>query len=77
MKPMKNNVEMTINNFSWIEGKTGFPFVDAAMRQLVSEGWLHHVVRNTVASFLTRGTLWISWEHGMQHFLKYLLDADW
>ncbi|OWR41136.1 cryptochrome-1 [Danaus plexippus] len=61
----------------WKEGRTGFPFVDAAMRQLRTEGWLHHVVRNTVASFLTRGTLWLSWEHGLQHFLKYLLDADW
>ncbi|XP_049869522.1 cryptochrome-1 isoform X2 [Pectinophora gossypiella] len=61
----------------WMEGRTGFPFVDAAMRQLRAEGWLHHAVRNTVASFLTRGTLWLSWEHGLQHFLKYLLDADW
>lgn len=61
----------------WIDGKTGFPFIDAAMRQLRAEGWLHHVVRNTVASFLTRGTLWLSWEHGLNHFLKYLLDADW
>ncbi|XP_050345943.1 cryptochrome-1 [Nymphalis io] len=61
----------------WKEGRTGFPFVDAAMRQLRSEGWLHHAVRNTVASFLTRGTLWLSWEHGLAHFLKYLLDADW
>ncbi|XP_073945628.1 circadian regulator cryptochrome isoform X2 [Choristoneura fumiferana] len=62
---------------SWIEGRTGFPFIDAAMRQLRIEGWVHHSVRNTVASFLTRGTLWLSWEHGLQHFLKYLLDADW
>ncbi|KAL0841551.1 hypothetical protein ABMA28_015216 [Loxostege sticticalis] len=61
----------------WIDGRTGFPFVDAAMRQLRIEGWLHHAVRNTVASFLTRGTLWLSWEHGLNHFLKYLLDADW
>ncbi|XP_069358731.1 cryptochrome-1 [Maniola hyperantus] len=61
----------------WKEGRTGFPFIDAAMRQLRTEGWLHHAVRNTVASFLTRGTLWLSWEHGLQHFLKYLLDADW
>ncbi|XP_041978712.1 cryptochrome-1 [Aricia agestis] len=60
----------------WKEGRTGFPFIDAAMRQLRLEGWLHHVLRNTVASFLTRGTLWLSWEHGLQHFLKYLLDAD-
>lgn len=61
----------------WRSGRTGFPFVDAAMRQLRAEGWLHHAVRNAVASFLTRGTLWLSWEHGLQHFLKYLLDADW
>ncbi|CAH1645315.1 unnamed protein product [Spodoptera littoralis] len=61
----------------WTEGRTGFPFVDAAMRQLRTEGWLHHAARNTVASFLTRGTLWLSWEHGLNHFLKYLLDADW
>ncbi|KAF9823277.1 hypothetical protein SFRURICE_019086 [Spodoptera frugiperda] len=61
----------------WMEGRTGFPFVDAAMRQLRTEGWLHHAARNTVASFLTRGTLWLSWEHGLNHFLKYLLDADW
>ncbi|CAH2037081.1 unnamed protein product, partial [Iphiclides podalirius] len=61
----------------WKEGRTGFPFIDAAMRQLRSEGWLHHALRNTVASFLTRGTLWLSWEHGLEHFLKYLLDADW
>ena len=47
------------------------------MRQLRTEGWLHHAARNTVASFLTRGTLWLSWEHGLNHFLKYLLDADW
>ncbi|KAG7302510.1 hypothetical protein JYU34_012424 [Plutella xylostella] len=61
----------------WKSGRTGFPFIDAAMRQLLTEGWLHHAVRNTVASFLTRGTLWLSWEHGLHHFLKYLLDADW
>ncbi|CAH0723139.1 unnamed protein product, partial [Brenthis ino] len=61
----------------WREGRTGFPFIDAAMRQLRTEGWLHHAARNTVASFLTRGTLWLSWEHGLDHFLKYLLDADW
>ncbi|KAL9895760.1 circadian regulator cryptochrome [Glossina fuscipes fuscipes] len=62
---------------SWKLGKTGFPLVDAAMRQLLAEGWIHHTLRNTVATFLTRGGLWFNWEHGLQHFLKYLLDADW
>ncbi|KAH8280088.1 hypothetical protein KR018_007531 [Drosophila ironensis] len=61
----------------WRLGQTGFPLIDAAMRQLLAEGWLHHVLRNTVATFLTRGGMWQSWEHGVQHFLKYLLDADW
>ena len=61
----------------WKCGKTGFPLIDAAMRQLLTEGWLHHTLRNTVASFLTRGALWQNWEYGLQHFLKYLLDADW
>jgi cryptochrome len=41
------------------------------------EGWIHHVARNAVASFLTRGVLWQSWIPGMVHFLEMLLDADW
>nr|BBD05665.1 cryptochrome 1 [Svercacheta siamensis] len=61
----------------WEQGKTGYPFVDAVMRQLVQDGWIHHVARNAVACFLTRGVLWISWEAGLKFFLKYLLDADW
>lgn len=61
----------------WKMGKTGFPLIDAAMRQLLAEGWLHHTLRNTIACFLTRGALWYSWEIGLAHFLKYLLDADW
>lgn len=61
----------------WYNGRTGFPLIDGAMRQLLAEGWLHHILRNTVATFLTRGGLWYSWEYGFQHFLKYLLDADW
>lgn len=61
----------------WKMGRTGFPLIDAAMRQLMAEGWLHHTLRNAVATFLTRGGLWFSWEHGLQFFLKYLLDADW
>lgn len=62
---------------SWVMGQTGFPLIDAAMRQLLAEGWLHHTLRNTVATFLTRGGLWQNWEHGLRHFLQHLLDADW
>ncbi|XP_039290665.1 cryptochrome-1 [Nilaparvata lugens] len=61
----------------WKQGMTGYPFIDAAMRQLLQEGWIHHVARNAVASFLTRGDLWLSWEEGLRHFLEHLLDADW
>ncbi|XP_053690521.1 cryptochrome-1 [Sabethes cyaneus] len=61
----------------WKEGRTGYPMIDAAMRQLLAEGWLHHILRNITATFLTRGALWISWEAGLEYFLKHLLDADW
>ncbi|CAG9560692.1 unnamed protein product [Danaus chrysippus] len=62
---------------AWAEGKTGYPFVDAIMRQLKQEGWIHHLARHMVACFLTRGDLWISWEEGAKVFEDYLLDYDW
>uniref|UniRef100_A0A336M3J7 CSON011543 protein n=1 Tax=Culicoides sonorensis TaxID=179676 RepID=A0A336M3J7_CULSO len=62
---------------AWRNGKTGYPFIDAVMRQLKQEGWIHHLARHAVACFLTRGDLWISWEEGMKVFEEYLLDADW
>jgi hypothetical protein len=48
--------------------RTGFPFIDAVMRQLATDGWIHHLARHAVACFLTRGDLFISWEHGMKVF---------
>lgn len=62
---------------AWAEGRTGYPFVDAIMRQLKQEGWIHHLARHMVACFLTRGDLWISWEEGAKVFEDYLLDYDW
>lgn len=62
---------------AWAEGKTGYPFVDAIMRQLRQEGWIHHLARHMVACFLTRGDLWISWEEGAKVFEDLLLDYDW
>lgn len=62
---------------AWAEGRTGYPFVDAIMRQLKQEGWIHHLARHMVACFLTRGDLWISWEEGAKIFEGYLLDYDW
>ncbi|XP_025414102.1 cryptochrome-1 [Sipha flava] len=72
-----NNEENKIMLECWKTGRTGYPFIDAGMRQLLQEGWIHHVVRNSVACFLTRGDLWISWTEGLKHFLKYLIDADY
>lgn len=61
----------------WKDGKTGYPFIDAGMRQIVQEGWTHHLIRNAVAMFLTRGDLWISWERGCEHLMEHLIDSDW
>ncbi len=51
---------------AWAEGRTGFPWIDAIMRQLKTEGWIHHLARHSVACFLTRGDLYISWERGVE-----------
>jgi cryptochrome len=61
----------------WQHGRTGFPFIDAIMRQLKAEGWIHHLARHAVACFLTRGDLWQHWEEGAKVFELYLLDFDW
>eukprot|EP00977_Amphora_coffeiformis_P013534 scaffold3576_cov170-Amphora_coffeaeformis.AAC.16 len=62
---------------AWKSGQTGFPWIDATMRQLSQEGWIHHLGRHAVACFLTRGDLWQSWEEGAKHFEAQLLDADY
>jgi cryptochrome len=61
---------------AWEHGRTGFPWIDAAMVQLRTQGWLHHLARHAVACFLTRGDLWQSWEAGAAVFDRLLLDAD-
>ncbi len=60
---------------AWCEGKTGYPFVDAAMRQLVKEGWMHNRTRMVVASFLVKD-LHIEWQHGADFFMEHLVDFD-
>jgi len=66
------------NNFNaFCNAQTGYPLIDAGVRQILKEGWIHHIIRNALACFLTRGDLWISWEEGLKFFLKHLLDADW
>lgn len=62
---------------AWKDGRTGYPYIDAIMRQLKAEGWIHHLARHSVACFLTRGDLWQHWEDGAQVFEELLLDYDW
>ena len=59
----------------WCEGRTGFPLVDAGMRQLKREGWMHNRARLVVGSFLTKD-LGIDWRWGERHFMRYLIDGD-
>lgn len=65
------------NLYHIVQGQTGFPWIDAIMVQLRTEGWIHQLTRHAVISFLTRGDLWISWEDGMKIFAELMLDADW
>ncbi|MEZ4871164.1 MAG: FAD-binding domain-containing protein [Bdellovibrionales bacterium] len=60
---------------AWKDGKTGFPIVDAGMRELKTTGWMHNRVRMIVASFLTKD-LHIDWREGEAHFMHELLDGD-
>jgi len=60
---------------AWRDGLTGYPIVDAGMRQLRSEGWMHNRVRMVVASFLVKD-LHIEWRHGARHFMRWLVDGD-
>ncbi|MFE7032551.1 cryptochrome/photolyase family protein [Streptomyces sp. NPDC057621] len=59
----------------WKEGRTGYPVVDAAMRQLRHEGWMHNRGRLLTASFLAK-TLYVDWRVGADHFLGLLVDGD-
>lgn len=60
---------------AWREGRTGYPVVDAAMRQLRQEGWMHNRARMIVASFLAKDLL-IDWRRGERFFMQWLVDGD-
>lgn len=60
---------------AWKEGRTGYPVIDAAMRQLRHEGWMHNRARLLVASFLSK-SLYVDWRIGARHFLDLLVDGD-
>jgi deoxyribodipyrimidine photo-lyase len=59
----------------WCAGRTGYPIVDAGMRQLLTEGFMHNRVRMIVASFLVKD-LHLPWQRGARHFLTHLVDGD-
>lgn len=61
---------------AWVVGKTGYPVVDAAARQLLGEGFVHNRARMISASFLCKHLL-IDYRRGEAHFMKYLTDGDW
>ncbi|MFP8956199.1 cryptochrome/photolyase family protein [Natrialbaceae archaeon A-CW3] len=60
---------------AWRAGETGYPIVDAGMRQLLAEGWVHNRVRMIVASFLTKDLL-IDWRAGYDWYRRHLVDHD-
>ena len=78
LKPNYNKVAWHYNSNwfkCWTKGTTGYPIVDAGMRQLNATGYMHNRARLIVASFLVK-TLLISWEHGEKYFAKMLTDYD-
>ena len=60
---------------AWRQGRTGYPIVDAGMRELWATGWMHNRVRMIVASLLTKN-LFMHWRHGARWFWDTLVDAD-
>ena len=60
---------------AWQQGRTGFPIIDAAMRQLLATGWMHNRLRMIVAMFLTKNLL-IDWREGERFFMRHLIDGD-
>ena len=77
LRPMAGMVydEPSAGFEAWRAGRTGFPFVDAGMRQLAATGWMHNRVRMVTASFLVKD-LHVWWPHGARHFMALLADGD-
>lgn len=61
---------------AWVEGRTGYPLVDAAARQLLAEGFVHNRARMVAASFLSKHLL-IDYRRGEAHYMRFLTDGDW
>ncbi|KAI1384182.1 deoxyribodipyrimidine photo-lyase [Hypoxylon trugodes] len=77
-KPEYSNIEWSYNSAhfeAWCQGRTGFPMVDAAMRQVQGIGWMHNRCRMVVASFLCKDLL-LDWRMGERFFMENLIDGD-
>ena len=74
--PWDQNEESEAFLAAWREGRTGYPWIDAIMRQCVQEGWAHFTARQSIAVFLTRGYLWVNWERGKEFFQEFMLDFE-
>ncbi len=77
-KPETDNIRWNTSKQdfeAWCEGKTGFPIVDAGMRQLKQTGWMHNRLRMITASFLVKD-LHIDWRWGEQYFMSQLIDGE-
>ena len=61
---------------AWRQGQTGFPWIDAIIRQCRQEGWAHFLARQSIAIFLTRGYMWLSWVLGNEFFQEFVLDFE-
>jgi len=73
--PWASGAEAEILFDAWCQGRTGYPIVDAGMRQLTSTGWMHNRVRMIVASFLIKD-MHIPWQRGAKFFMQHLRDGD-
>lgn len=77
-KPTYSNIEWSYNldHFhAWTSGRTGFPIIDAAMRQVLATGYMHNRLRMIVASFLAKDLL-VDWRMGERYFMEHLIDGD-
>ena len=73
--PVDTDAAATRRFERWATGTTGFPFIDAGMRQLTVTGWMHNRLRMATASFLVKD-LHLPWWWGARHFLRHLIDGD-
>lgn len=62
---------------AWEDGTTGYPYIDALMRQMKTTGWMHHLGRHAVSCFLTRGQMYQNWTYGRDVFDRQLVDSDY